>query len=219
MYKKGAFAARVLFVSEFLARVGLACSQNFRHKSCYNFFSSRASFINKCIAAPFPPTSSIQVNDEIWSNSSSLSLFTRWLALNVDSGEGPLVGNGADRKCRMECQNEIQKFVYSSQCCAKKISSVQHAWAALVLPNGVDGTRLDVSHYLCMYDRRNFPIPVNERRVCTMLKEEIVWIFPPPKTCTSNGKQTTDDLGGLSLSCAMSTCSLIESMNLPQVRS
>ena len=192
------FAAQVLFVAEFLARVSLTCTANYLGLACNAVFATRPH-VERCSAL-----SSIE------SSGGALKAFGSWLSFRVG-------GN-----CRAECQSEVQGFVYESQCCSQRIVNVQKEWAAFVLPVKTDlelDLVLDVSVYKCVYRRAalsSMHVPYVNPLNCSTQATELVSLHLPDsvKATECGGKYSGGQI--VSLQCALPECSLVPALTIPE---
>jgi hypothetical protein len=190
---KNLFAARVLFVADFLARVSLTCTANYLGLTCNWVFGMRPH-VKQCSAL-----------SSGHSSGRAMEAFGSWLSFRVGSGDG----------CRAECNAEVQAFVYESQCCSQRIGDAQRIWAAFVLPFQKD-LMLDVSTYKCVY-RRAALSPTSSSSVttqnCSQLKADLV-LLHVPESMSKKCESKASGEGVISLQCALPTCSLAPALEL-----
>jgi len=190
---KNFFAARVLFVAEFLARVSLTCTANYLGLSCNWVFGMRPH-VKQCSAL-----------SSSHSPGQALEVFGSWLSFRVGTGDG----------CRAECNAEVQAFVYESQCCSQRIENAQRIWAAFVLPFQKDLV-LDVSTYKCVY-RRAALSPTSSLSIttqnCSQRKADLVALHVP-ESMSEKCESKTSGAGVISLQCALPACSLAPALEL-----
>lgn len=121
------FAARVVYVADFLARGSLACTGNYKQRTCLQYANSLVS--SACRNSLGSPR---RVTDLV--------------SLSVD----PFNRLETNDKCFLLCLRDVEDMLVNGHCCTATFEAVQLKWASFVL-QGYETISLDLKTYQCLY--------------------------------------------------------------------
>jgi len=184
------FAARVVHVAEFLARASLACTGNYKLRTCLEYANRLVSpWCRNSMGSPRKVTDVISL---------SLDPFNR---------------DTSTDECLDVCRSHVEDMIVNGHCCAATFETVQRKWAAFVL-QGHETIWFDISTYRCLY-AQDVSAQGSQTRgepCCWDTHPELVVARQPAQsvlTDKASGVCKSDQeapAGGQSLKCAFDMC-------------
>lgn len=184
------FAARVVHVAEFLARASLACTGNYKLRTCLEYANSLVSpLCRNSVGSPRKVTDVVSL---------SIDPFNRY---KIEGGQ-----------CVDICLGHVEDMIVNGHCCAHTFETVQRKWATFVL-QGHGAIWFDLSTYRCLYAQDALVHGGESRgeRRCLDTHPEVVVARQPAQSVLdkAGGGCKSDQVapaGGQSLECAFDMC-------------